>query len=129
MSDRQRSPQSLSRRRFVGASLAAVPALAAGAGRAPLGGQTPANKAPSKVAAYRTLGRTGYKVSDVSFGGGALSNPNVLAAALDRGVNYIDTAEHYAEGTSERTVGEVLGRRDRKAVFLTTKLNLSFFGG
>ena len=45
------------------------------------------------------------------------------------GVNYIDTAEHYVSGRSEKTIGEVLKSRERKSVFLTTKLNLLFGGG
>lgn len=65
----------------------------------------------------------------MSFGGGGLNNANVLAAALDAGMNYIDTAEHYANGNSERAVGDALKGRDRKSVFLTTKLNLTFFKG
>jgi predicted aldo/keto reductase-like oxidoreductase len=74
----------------------------------------------------RTLGRTGFEVSDISFGTGNLNNPNVLAVALDMGINYIDTAEHYVNGQAERTVGEVLEERDRSSIFLTTKLNLNF---
>ena len=41
-------------------------------------------------------------------------------------MNYIDTAEHYENGNSERAIGQVLKTRDRKSVFLTTKLNLTF---
>jgi predicted aldo/keto reductase-like oxidoreductase len=44
------------------------------------------------------------------------------------GVNYIDTAEHYARGNSERSVGGVLPKRDRKKTFLTTKLNMMMGG-
>jgi len=78
-----------------------------------------------KIKEYRTLGRTGFKVSDISFGAGYLNDPGVLNAALDMGINYIDTAEHYEQGRSERTIGEVLPKRDRKSIFLTTKLNLN----
>jgi predicted aldo/keto reductase-like oxidoreductase len=49
----------------------------------------------------------------------------VLEVALDMGINYIDTAEHYGNGQSERTIGEALRNRDRRSIFLTTKLNLS----
>jgi predicted aldo/keto reductase-like oxidoreductase len=89
------------------------------------------NQEPSKtkIKEYRTLGRTGFKVSDIGFGAGNLSNANVLEAALDRGVNYIDTAEHYVRGNSERTIGQVISQRDRKKIFLTTKLNLMMGGG
>ncbi len=82
-----------------------------------------------KVREYRTLGRTGFKVSDIGFGTGFFDNANVLQVALDMGVNYIDTGEHYVNGQAERTVGQALKNRDRKSIFLTTKLNLSFGGG
>jgi len=81
-----------------------------------------------RIQAHRTLGRTGFQVSDIGYGAGFLTNSNVLAVALDMGVNYIDTGEHYMNGQSERAVGEVLKGRDRSSVFLTTKLNLSMGG-
>ncbi len=82
-----------------------------------------------RIQAHRTLGRTGFQVSDIGFGGGFLTNSNVLAVGLDMGINYIDTGEHYMNGQSERAIGEVLKGRERNSVFLTTKLNLSFGGG
>jgi len=121
----------LTRRGFLGGALASAGAAAWAAG----GGQTPSTGAPAavkqaprpRIREYRTLGRTGVKISDVSFGAGNLNNANVLSAALDAGMNYIDTAEHYENGNSERAIGTVLKDRDRKSVFLTTKLNLTFF--
>jgi len=83
--------------------------------------EIPAEK--SKIKEYRTLGRTGFKASDIGFGAGNLTDPALLAAALDAGVNYIDTAEHYARGNSERTIGQVIKDRDRKKLFITGKLN------
>jgi aryl-alcohol dehydrogenase-like predicted oxidoreductase len=71
---------------------------------------------------YRALGRTGFNVSEVSFGawaiggswGGTDDNESIAALhqAIDRGVNFIDTADVYGDGRSERLVGQV--RRDRK---------------
>lgn len=125
-----RSKRGLSRRRFLGATLAVLPALGlkAGESREERAGapalQQPAE--PPGVKAHRTLGRTGWRVSDISFGAGNLSNANVLEMALDRGINYIDTGEHYERGGSERTIGEALKGHNRKSVFVTTKLNLSF---
>ena len=81
-----------------------------------------------KIKEFRRLGRTDFKVSDISFGAGGLTNANVFEKGLDMGINYIDTANHYARGRSEKTIGEVLKNRDRKSVFLTTKLNLIFGG-
>ena len=78
----------------------------------------------------RVLGRTGWKVSDVSFGawaiGGAwgqVSDEESMAAlheAVDRGVNFIDTADVYGNGRSERLVAKL--RRDRKEpIMVATK--------
>jgi len=119
-----------SRRKFLGVSLGAIPALGATVGAArqerPAAPAAGVSAEPPRIRAFRTLGRTGWKVSDVSFGAGNLSNANVLQMALDRGMNYIDTGEHYERGGSERTIGEALQGRDRKSVFVTTKLNFSF---
>ena len=70
----------------------------------------------------RTLGRTGIKVSPVCLGAmmfGAWGNPDhddcvkVVHAALDAGINFIDTADVYSAGESETIVGKALrGRRD-----------------
>ena len=53
-------------------------------------------KVTPKIRAYRTLGRTGFKASDISTGGPM--EPAILNALLDSGVNYIDTAEGYGNG-------------------------------
>jgi aryl-alcohol dehydrogenase-like predicted oxidoreductase len=79
---------------------------------------------------YRTLGRTGWKVSELSFGawaiGGAwgnVSEEDALAAlhkAVDSGVNFIDTADVYGNGRSERRVAQL--RRSRiDEIFVATK--------
>lgn len=68
--------------------------------------------------AYRTLGRSGLKVSTVGFGCGFNPKPDVIARAIDLGVNYFDTARNY--GDSERIVGGALeGKRDK--VLISTK--------
>ncbi len=127
-----RTAKNITRRGFLGASLAA--AAAAGLqGKGGLAAQDvpaaplqPAAAAGPRIKEYRRLGRTGFKVSDISVGGGPLSNDNVLRAALDAGVNYVDTAEHYERGGSERTIGRVLETHPRDSFFITTKLNISF---
>ena len=80
---------------------------------------------------YRTLGRTGIKVSPYALGAmmfGAIGNPDhddstrIIHKALDAGINFIDTADAYSRGESEEIVGAaVKGRRD--SVVLATKLN------
>ena len=129
-----KAAKNISRRGFLGASLAAAAAagLRAGEGAGRRLGQQAASQsgapaAPAlEIKEYRRLGRTGFKVSDISVGGGPLSNDNVLRAALDAGINYVDTAEHYERGGSERTIGRVLETHSRDSFFITTKLNISF---
>lgn len=74
----------------------------------------------SSVKSYRQLGRTGWKMSDISFGSAHVADPDVVRAALDRGVNYIDTSPDYSDANSERVVGTAIkGRRDK--VFVASK--------
>jgi aryl-alcohol dehydrogenase-like predicted oxidoreductase len=81
---------------------------------------------------YRTLGRTGIKVSPYALGAmmfGAVGNPDqddsirIIHRALDAGINFIDTADAYSHGESEEIVGKALGGR-RDGVVLATKLHL-----
>jgi len=71
---------------------------------------------------YRTLGRTGLRVTSVSMGVMNCSNPAVLHRAYDLGVNLYDTADCYMRGRNEEMVGEVFqGKRNR--VFIQTKVH------
>ncbi len=75
-----------------------------------------------EVRRYAPLGRTGMKISDISFGADRLSpgQEDLIRHAFDRGINYFDTAETYRGGDSEATLGKALrGKRDK--VFLTSK--------
>jgi aryl-alcohol dehydrogenase-like predicted oxidoreductase len=77
---------------------------------------------------YRALGRTGIRVSSVCLGTWALigdetwgeqnesDSAAALDAALDAGVNFLDTAEMYGAGRSEELLGRLLGARRRKIV-------------
>ncbi len=79
---------------------------------------------------YRPLGRTGWSVSEISFGAwaiggawGSVSDSESLAAlhqAVDCGVNFIDTADVYGMGRSERLIAQL--RRERKdQIIVATK--------
>ncbi|RZT26925.1 aryl-alcohol dehydrogenase-like predicted oxidoreductase [Kribbella sp. VKM Ac-2569] len=80
---------------------------------------------------YRTLGRTGIKVSPYALGAmmfGAVGNDDreesirIIHKALDAGINFVDTADVYSHGGSEEIVGEALkGRREH--IVLATKSN------
>ena len=80
---------------------------------------------------YRRLGRSGLKVSELSFGSwvtyanqlGTDAARECMAAAYDAGVNFFDNAEAYAKGESERIMGEVLRRSGwrRSSYIVSTK--------
>lgn len=69
---------------------------------------------------YRMLGKTGFKVSDIS--SGAPKNETLLKALLSAGVNFIDTGEDYENGNNERLIGKVLKEYDRKKIFINSKI-------
>ena len=78
---------------------------------------------------YRNLGRTGVKVSPLCLGamnfGGATNEADsieIIHAALDGGINFIDTANVYNRGQSEVVVGKALKDR-RQNVILATKVH------
>lgn len=80
---------------------------------------------PNKIV-YRTLGRTNLHIPLVSFGVMNSDSPDLINAALDMGVNHLDTAHLYLRGNSERVIGEVLestGKRDK--IYVATKMRLA----
>jgi predicted aldo/keto reductase-like oxidoreductase len=69
---------------------------------------------------YRTLGRTGLKVTVVSFGAMLTPEPEVIRLAIENGVNYIDTARKYMNGKNEEIVAKAIkGMRDK--IYIATK--------
>ena len=82
---------------------------------------------------YRYLGRTGLEVSEymlgtMSYGSDGNTDEreciSIVHAALDRGINFIDTADTYSHGEAEEIVGKAIaGRRDK--IVLATKFRLS----
>src|SRR6266568_1380665 len=80
---------------------------------------------------YRVLGRTGLSVSTVSFGAWAIGGSwgsvddeesmSTLHAAIDAGVNFIDTADVYGDGRSERLVARLRRERPGETVHVATK--------
>lgn len=89
------------------------------------GGDHSGNNEASRIKEYRTLGRTGFKVSDIGCGPINITHDNVLKAILHAGVNLIDTADYYRSGNNERLVGRVLKDFDRKSIFVNTKIGVS----
>lgn len=79
---------------------------------------------------YRTLGRTGWEISAIGFGawaiggaewGGADDEESIRAlhTAIDEGVNFIDTADVYGDGRSERLVAQVRAERSEDLIVAT----------
>ena len=86
----------------------------------------PAPPSGASVQRHATLGRTGMRVSDISFGSSRLGadGADTVRYAFDRGINYFDTADSYRGGRSETAIGEALrGKRDR--VYLASKTHTS----
>jgi len=77
----------------------------------------------ARIQGYRTLGRTGWRISDVVVGSGRIRDQkgtDVVRLALERGVTYIDTSPDYSATGSEESVGKAIrGLRDK--VFVATK--------
>jgi uncharacterized protein len=72
---------------------------------------------------YRTLGKTGLKVTTVSMGVMNCSDPAVVLRAFDLGINFYDTADCYMKGRNEEMVGKAFERR-RQKVFIQTKVHV-----
>lgn len=76
--------------------------------------------------------RTGVEVSRLSLGTAALGGlytsvsdadcTDTVLAAIDNGINFIDTAPHYGKGTSEIRIGKALAGRDRSTFVISTKI-------
>lgn len=79
---------------------------------------------------YRELGRTGWKVSEVSFGAwaigsawGSVNDADSMAAlnhSIDLGVNFVDTADVYGDGHSERLIAKLRKERS-ETIYVATK--------
>ena len=88
-----------------------------------LGSLLPARAEKKPALEYRTLGKTGLKVTTVSMGVMNCSNPAVLLRALDLGINFYDTADCYMRGRNEEMVGQTFkGKRDK--IFIQTKVHV-----
>lgn len=80
---------------------------------------------------YRTLGRTGERVSAIGIGGFHLGRPylteaesiRIVHAAIDGGINFLDNSWDYNDGQSELRVGKALRNGYRHRAFLMTKID------
>ncbi len=112
---------SSSRRRFLATGLSlpvAGMASVATSTSSTLAGPAPAPQGGGL--SYRTLGKTGLKVTSVGFGCMITSDASVIERAADIGINYFDSARGYQGGNNERMVGAAL-KSKRKNLVLSTK--------
>lgn len=79
---------------------------------------------------YRTLGKTGERVSAIGLGGHHIGRPpdqsdgvRIIRSAVDRGITFMDNSWDYHDGESERRMGHALRDGYRQRVFLMTKFD------
>jgi aryl-alcohol dehydrogenase-like predicted oxidoreductase len=118
----------MQRREFLKA--AAVAGVTAAATSNLLGQAQAETAPPSSGMQYRTLGRTGVKVSAIGLGGyhiGVQSDPaesvRMVRTAIDRGITFMDNSWDYNDGASESRMGDALKDGYRNKVFLMTKID------
>jgi predicted aldo/keto reductase-like oxidoreductase len=110
---------SFGRRQFVKKS--ALGLIGAGiTGKSGLAWNRTQEETEPKVKDYRILGRTEFKVSDIA--GGSIQDEGLIGAMLDRGVNYIDTAEQYPG--HHAIVAKAIKGRERKSFFISSKIQV-----
>ena len=114
-------PDNSSRRNFLAAGLALpASALAATTGLpSPKSAAAPTGNAKPSLQ-FRTLGKTGLKVTTMGFGCMVTSDPVVISQAVEMGVNFFDTARVYQGGNNERMVGAAL-KGKRQNLVLSSK--------
>ena len=109
--------------------LKAFAAIAAtGSVREATGNQTATGRPADMI--YRSLGRTGEKVSAIGLGGHHIGRPReaaegirIIQSAIDRGITFLDNCWDYHDGESEQRMGTALREGYRKRVFLMTKFD------
>ncbi|MBN2244448.1 MAG: aldo/keto reductase, partial [Candidatus Aminicenantes bacterium] len=71
----------------------------------------------------RTLGRSGIQAAALGYGAARSMEPALLLAALDQGINFIDTGRSYFNGNNERMIGEAL-KGIRKEMIIQSKMRI-----
>jgi predicted aldo/keto reductase-like oxidoreductase len=103
----------MKRRDFLKASVLATAAVAG----SPFSAHARSDKPVVKK--YVEIGKTGLKMSDISYGTGGLPSASMVLRAIDRGINYFDTAPDY--GSSEEYIGQAMKNIQRDKVIITSK--------
>ncbi len=114
----------IDRRSFLKIGAVGATGLAQGIPAVSLAATGTATNQDQGVQQYVELGKTGLRISDISFGSSQIRSgeENLVRHALAKGVNYFDTAEDYARGVSEPVLGRALkGDRDKVVIGTKTK--------
>src|SRR6266566_6570400 len=122
----ENSPSKLGRREFLTASAGAVAAALLAAGSNSLFAES-----SDDGMIYRTLGRTGERVSVIGLGGWHIGQPSIseqdsiqlIRQAIDRGITFMDNCWDYNEGASQVRMGKALKDGYRQKVFLMDKID------
>lgn len=93
---------------IAGASIAGTPYTA-----------EPGDASKPKIRKYNEIGKTGLRMSDISYGTGGLPSSSMVLRAIDAGINYFDTAPDY--GPSEKYIGQAMKHIQRDKIIITSK--------
>jgi aryl-alcohol dehydrogenase-like predicted oxidoreductase len=107
---------SQNRRQFIGKSLTGL----LGTASVFITWKAPTSEMPKKdrKLIYRTLGKTGLKIPVVSMGAAHTTNPNLIRAAMDEGIQLFATGEYY--GPHEEMIGKIIKERGRDSAIILT---------
>jgi aryl-alcohol dehydrogenase-like predicted oxidoreductase len=124
------NPQKPNRREFLGKATLGIAATTVGVPLLEQAVSAPPPAAGAGEMPYRTLGRSGEKVSLVGLGGyhigaqkDAAESIRIIRTAVDKGINFLDNCWDYNQGESEVRMGKALRDGYRKKVFLMTKVD------
>ena len=116
----------LNRRRFLKSSILGASGIVAGAAVVQAQGiYIDSDEKDSVKMIYRKLGNTGLKLPILSMGVMRADNPNLVRAALDKGIVHLDTANSYQHGRNEEMLGELLKDYPRDSFVLATKIGVA----
>jgi len=115
--------RTVNRRIFLSKSTACMAGVGIAGSGAMFGREiSPREQLQPEIREYRTLGRTGFKVSDIGCGFPGTASESVLKAAVAGGINFIDSIEGHGGGNSEVTIGRAIKTCPRESLFINSKI-------
>jgi predicted aldo/keto reductase-like oxidoreductase len=110
--------KNLDRRSFIRTGITGAASVAVGSSTA--FAMSPRTEGAETI--YRTLGKTGLKVPIVSMGVMRADNPNLVKAAMEKGITHFDTANGYQAGKNEQMLGDIWKDYPRDSFIVATKV-------